>query len=167
MDEPNGGPVDLTIRQVLSRLPAFEDDLYLGMQATNLDIVDGQLRNLEEELLQVYIKEERTPVPEAVFVSALSQLWIFGLYEILRTWRQRLSDLLAFSETLSTLSKDVKSQELEKRRKEFENRSPYLNDTPRFRFEPYQRMGIIYESNQITLDNGVNLWYLSNQNLTQ
>ena len=140
MDQTNIGQVDLTIRQVLSQLPAFEDDIYLGMQATNLDVVDGQLRELEKELLQAYIQLERTPIPQAIFVSALSQLWIFGLYELLRTWRQRLSDLLTFSDALSDLSQSEKSIELENRRKKYENQSPYLDETHFFIFRPYQKV---------------------------
>jgi hypothetical protein len=82
-------------RDVFSQLPMFED-LYMGMQAMNLDIVDDVLEQEEATLLREYIELERTPVPQALFVSALSQLWVFGMYELLRTWRQRVNDVLKF-----------------------------------------------------------------------
>ena len=41
---------------------------------------------MESQLLALYIEKERTPGPEALVVSAFSRLWVFGLYELLRTW---------------------------------------------------------------------------------
>ncbi len=32
-----------------------------------------------------------------MFVSAIGQLWVFGIYELLRTWRQRANDLVDFA----------------------------------------------------------------------
>ena len=51
-----------------------------------------------------YIETERTPLQTAVFASALSQLWIFGLYELLRTWRQRAREVIRFAEELRALT---------------------------------------------------------------
>lgn len=140
MDVNDHDQGNLSIRQVLSQLPAFEDDVYLGMQATNLDVVDGYLRELEKELLQAYIESERTPTSQAIFVSALSQLWVLGLYELLRTWRQRISELLAFSNDLSILSVAERRKAFEQRRKEIKEQSPYLKDTDSFRARPYRRV---------------------------
>ncbi|TIH12448.1 hypothetical protein D0S45_17980 [Marinifilum sp. JC120] len=77
------------ITSQLQWLPLFNDDLYLGMQAMNIGIVDTTLTQEEIGLLQEYIKIERTPTEYALTVSAMSQLWIFGLYEVLRLWRER------------------------------------------------------------------------------
>lgn len=72
-------------------LPLF-DDLFLSMQGQNVMLVDFYIRDLEHDLLREYIDIERTPVPAALIVSALSQMWIFAVYELLRTWRQRVRD---------------------------------------------------------------------------
>src|SRR5882724_13462633 len=73
-------------------LPLFED-LFLHMQGQNVMLVDFYLLDLERDLLQEYINTESTPFPAILFVSALNQMWIFALYELLRTWRQRIRDL--------------------------------------------------------------------------
>lgn len=73
-------------------LPLF-DDLFLSMQGQNIMLVDFQLRDFERDLLRELIEIERTPFPATLFVSALSQMWIFAVYELLRTWRQRIKDL--------------------------------------------------------------------------
>ncbi len=73
-------------------LPLF-DDLFLSMQGQNVMLVDFYLRDLEQDLLRELIEIERTPLPATLVVSALSQMWIFAVYELLRTWRQRIRDL--------------------------------------------------------------------------
>ncbi len=73
------------------KLPLF-DDLFLSMQGQNIMLIDFYLRDLERDLLQKWFEIERTP-SETFFVSALSQMWIFAVYELLRTWRQRVKDL--------------------------------------------------------------------------
>lgn len=73
-------------------LPLFED-LFLNMQGQNVMLVDFYLQGLESDLLREYIEIERTPLPATLVVSALNQMWIFALYELLRTWRQRVRDL--------------------------------------------------------------------------
>lgn len=85
---------------MLRNLPLIRDDLFLGMQATNLHVVDQILEGMEHQLLAEYVEEERTPVQSAIMVSALSQLWIFGLYELLRSWRSRAESIIRFSESL-------------------------------------------------------------------
>jgi len=75
------------------------DQLYLHMQAMNIAVVDSFLLDLERDLLREYIDKERTPVDSAIFVSALSQMWIFAVYELLRTWRQRVRELIEIAKT--------------------------------------------------------------------
>ena len=72
------------------------DDLFLSMQAQNIALVDLMvLRDMEAELLQEYWKNDgRTPMPFAMLVGATSQMWIYYLYEFLRTWRQRAQELI-------------------------------------------------------------------------
>jgi len=96
--EVNMGTVDvpgeesISFAELLWKLPLF-DDLFLSMQGQNVMIVDLYLRDLERDLLRELIEIERTPFPAMLIVSALSQMWIFAVYELLRTWRQRVKDL--------------------------------------------------------------------------
>ena len=128
-----------TLTEVLGRLPLIEDDLYLRMQVTNLDAVDGYLRDLESELLAMYIEIERTPLPQAIFVSALSQLWVFGLYELLRTWRQRMGEVLKFDADLRALDESERGSFLETHKGSFVRPGPEGDLSP-FDFRPYERV---------------------------
>ena len=83
----------------LQSLPLF-DDLFLGMQAMNLGMVHEFLLEIERNLLRELLELERTP-PHTIFVSAVSQLWVFGVYELLRTWRQRADEVLIFAVRVS------------------------------------------------------------------
>ncbi len=84
----------------------------------NLSMVDEFLSDLERQLLDEYIEIERTPIPSTLFVSALSQMWIFGLYELIRTWRQRVNEIVAFTLELQSLgTSDRESRILEQKQK--------------------------------------------------
>jgi hypothetical protein len=84
------------------------DDVYLGMQARNIAIIDlAVLRKLETQALDEFFSEdERISADTSMTLSALSQMWIFALYEFLRTWRQRARTLLGFVEKLSALASE-------------------------------------------------------------
>jgi hypothetical protein len=99
------------IDEVLKSLPLL-DDLYIGMQAMNLTIVDSMIEEMEGDLLAEYMHLERTPIPSVMTVSALSQLWIFGVYELLRTWRQRVQDVLNFADKTATLAPEPREAQI-------------------------------------------------------
>lgn len=86
------------MRVALCKLGLLGDDPFLRMQSFNLGIVDGFLLELEEQVLQRLIDEERTPIDAAAFLSAQSQMWIFAAYELLRTWRQRTREMIKWYE---------------------------------------------------------------------
>jgi hypothetical protein len=69
------------------------DDLFLSMQGQNVMVVDLCLRQLEADLLREFAETDHTSYLPTVIVNALSQMWIFAVYELLRTWRQRIDDL--------------------------------------------------------------------------
>jgi hypothetical protein len=77
----------------LRSLHMLADDLFLGMQATNLALVDQFIMGLEDEVRTKLFAEDRTP-PETFFLSAQTQMWIFAAYELLRTWKERAADVL-------------------------------------------------------------------------
>jgi hypothetical protein len=89
-----GDIAESELRIALCSLSLLGDDLYLRMQAFNLSIVDQFLMGLEYDTLQKLNEQESTPMPEATFLSAISQMWIFAAYELLRTWRQRAREVL-------------------------------------------------------------------------
>jgi hypothetical protein len=80
------------LSQAVSSLTLM-DDPYLRMQAFNLSVVDQFVMGLEYDVLRRLNSEDRTP-PEAMFLNALSQMWIFSAYELLRTWRQWVKEVL-------------------------------------------------------------------------
>jgi hypothetical protein len=59
------------------------------MQAMNVGIVDSVITRYEYDLLQECFEIEKTPLKASLTVSALSQMWVYGLYEVLRMWRDR------------------------------------------------------------------------------
>lgn len=74
-------------------------DLYLGMQATNLGIVDAFLTDLEMSVARKRFDEGLDYLPLAALLSAQSQMWIFAAYELLRTWRQRVREAIELKES--------------------------------------------------------------------
>jgi len=68
--------------------------------------------DMEDDLLREYMQTESTPLERAIVVSALSQLWILGLYELLRTWRQRLIKIIKFAEELHSLDDFTKQSRI-------------------------------------------------------
>ena len=75
------------------------DDVWLGMQARNIAMVDlSIIRPMEADALAAYMKREKTPLEHLLPLSALSQMWSFSLYEFLRTWRQRAKELLELAD---------------------------------------------------------------------
>lgn len=70
------------------------DDMFLNMQAMNIAVVDRFITQIEYDLLRKYFGIVRTPTDSAVFVSAQSQMWIFAVYELLRTWWARVIKLM-------------------------------------------------------------------------
>lgn len=101
-------PVEISpseLRDGLCNLQLFGDDPNLRTQAFNLSIVDQFITNLEYDLLKRFHEQESTPIPEATFLSAQSQMWIFAAYELLRTWRQRAKDMIKWSENSGLVTK--------------------------------------------------------------
>jgi hypothetical protein len=101
------------ILQALASLPLF-DELYMRMQATNISLVDALIEPMEQDLLRELIEIERTPLPAAMMVSAVSQMWIFAVYELLRTWRQRARNLLQTAARMEKVNRANRPAELKK-----------------------------------------------------
>lgn len=93
-DQPRYQPASAidqsALRGALCKLHLIGDDPFLRMQAFNLAIVDQWLTGLEYQVLQKLVDEERTPLPEAAFLSAQSQMWIFAAIKAIRSKQSRL-----------------------------------------------------------------------------
>ncbi|HWT35559.1 MAG TPA: hypothetical protein VN289_04720 [Paraburkholderia sp.] len=81
----------------LSKLTFLADDVFLGSQAFNLNIVDQFLMPLEYRVLKELLETDVTP-PDTMFLLAQSQMWIFAAYELLRNWRQRAKEIIKWHE---------------------------------------------------------------------
>jgi hypothetical protein len=68
------------------------------MQGMNVGMIDAIITDLEYKLLAEYIEIERTPTQSCIIVSAMSQMWVFAVYELLRTWRGRIWKLRTLKE---------------------------------------------------------------------
>jgi hypothetical protein len=126
-DAPDDTQQEDSLSEVLRRLPLL-DELFLGMQAMNIDLVDDFLEEQEAQLLREYVEMERTPIPAALLVSALSQMWVFAVYELLRTWRQRVQEILKWAKTLQALDDDERQATVARKRLEIERRASEARD---------------------------------------
>lgn len=100
LDEPK-------LFRALNGLPLF-DNVFMSMQARNVALVDRHLQDLEAAMVREYMQTDQTPLPALMMVNALSQFWIFGVYELLRTWRQRVTELLAYAKDLRSIPRGPK-----------------------------------------------------------
>lgn len=85
------------IAQGLRSLHLLNGDPYLATQITGIAIVDHFIMELEYSVLQELFETDRTPAA-TIFLSAQSQMWIFAVYEILRTWKEFAKDIIKWAE---------------------------------------------------------------------
>lgn len=83
----------MAIYSALNSLMFFAKNLDFSSQAMNLAIVDEFTMDLEYGYLRSKFDETNTPY-QSVFLSAQSQMWIFSAYELMRTWREKISKYL-------------------------------------------------------------------------
>ena len=81
------------LNSALSGLVILGDDLYLRMQASNVSIVDKWLMSLEKKVRIARFVEDEKDYESELFLGALSQMWLFAMYELLRTWRERAGEI--------------------------------------------------------------------------
>jgi hypothetical protein len=129
----------MSLIEAVQSLPLMDDDPYLYMQVMNLGIVDDFLVDLERQLLREYMETERTPTPNALFASAISQMWIFAVYELLRTWRQRCRAVLQFAEHLRNLSESKREAYVAAKKAKLKNASPYPEDLKVTHWRTFER----------------------------
>jgi hypothetical protein len=136
-DDGCDGAPEIGLAEALGSLPLFTDP-YLNMQAINLGLVDQFLMEQEAQLLHEYFEQERTPLPATMFVSALCQLWIFGLYELLRTWRQRGREIVRWSREFHSLAAEDRAARLAKKQADIEKRAADPRSADVFHWPAYE-----------------------------
>jgi hypothetical protein len=97
----------------LRGLVILGDDPYLGMQSFNISAVDKWLMSLEKQVRIARFAQEEKDTETELFLSALIQMWLFAIYELLRTWRERAKDIRKWAENgglplkIAALEKDA------------------------------------------------------------
>ncbi len=81
--------IDYSILTMSWRKLVFFDDVFLNMQGMNIGLADSVVTQYEYQLLEEYFDGEKTPLETGLTVGAMSQMWVFALYELLRQWRER------------------------------------------------------------------------------
>ena len=135
---PSLNEVDfLKINKIFNKLVLF-DDVFLRMQGMNIALIDQFITEFEYQLLDEYTENSKPPINTAMFVSAQSQMWIFSIYELLRTWKERVNkykkwkDNGGIEQILKNLSKQNQNISLGYRKKHLEK----LKNEPEF----YEKM---------------------------
>lgn len=125
---------DFALYRWVAEIPLC-DDLFLSMQAQNIALVDLLvLRQMEHDLLEhYYANDDRMPLDRAMLVGAMSQMWIYYLYEFLRTWRQRAQELIDAAEELEKQNTPDKKTDVQARQKTaIEKRRKLVRIAPNF-----------------------------------
>jgi hypothetical protein len=115
-DKRNAGMAEDKVRQKDFDLHAWSatipmtDDMCLWLQAQNIARVEmSVLRRWESEVLD---EQEADPGsyqgPKYRELMALSQMWVFAVYEFLRTWRQRAGQLMQYEDNYNKLTTQPK-----------------------------------------------------------
>lgn len=112
----------------LMSLAGFAGNPFLAMQASHLGLVDNMLNALEQEAMRQQFDDER-PREKIALLAALSPMWIFAAYELLRTWRQRCEEVIKLAENSGIeLKASHLEQELGYRHYDRELRAQQLRD---------------------------------------
>jgi hypothetical protein len=118
------------------------DDLWLGMQAQNIAIVDRIVRHFEHAALEEFYRNDRFSIDDLYPLSAMSQVWVFALYEFLRTWLQRASKLIGYGERLAALKTDEqRAAYLKAIEEEAQEKAKHVKLAPVFYYEHVAQIG--------------------------
>lgn len=114
--------------EALASLQFLGSDPFLRMQTTNIAIIDQFIMQVEAEVLDDLLNE-RIYIASGTFLSAQTQMWIFALYELLRTWRQRVRHITSLS----------KSRGLLKQADALDKGAGYIHPNRHFRASQYRQ----------------------------
>jgi hypothetical protein len=72
---------------VLLSFPRVGDDIWLSMQARYVALVNAHIADIEPQIYDEYWASDHPVTPTTHLVSGLTQMWVFALYELIRTSR--------------------------------------------------------------------------------
>ncbi|WP_050400014.1 hypothetical protein [Bradyrhizobium embrapense] len=108
------------------------DDVWLGMQARNIAIVDlDVVRVIESNVLEEYFKEDQTPTG-MMLLSGMSQMWIFSVYEFLRTWRAKAKHIIKTADEYVTVKPSKQEKFLNNVIEVSKGRHKFVKSAPSF-----------------------------------
>jgi hypothetical protein len=81
----------------LMGVAGFGENPYLATQARQLCLVDNMLNDLEQDVLARRLDDD-PPRGAIATLAALSPMWIYSAYELMRTWRQRCEEVVKLAE---------------------------------------------------------------------
>ena len=81
----------------LCGMAGLAENPFLAMQAQQLCLVDNVLMGMEQAVLGEMMADAR-PSGQRALLAALSPMWIYAAYELLRTWRQRAIEVVRLAE---------------------------------------------------------------------
>lgn len=109
------------------------DDVWLGMQLRNIAIVDfGFIRPIEREAIARFVANDKIGMDVLIPLSAISQMWVFSLYEFLRTWRQRADLIIKVSDKYDALPDRDRAEYLAAEVAKAEGRESFVKRAPTF-----------------------------------
>lgn len=106
-------PANFNILSWVMTIPLC-DDLWLSMQAQHIAAVEvAIIRPLELQAARTIFAEE--PYAHIMMpLNGVSQMWLFSLYEFMRTWRQRADKILKLSDQYQKTKATKRGEFLEK-----------------------------------------------------
>jgi hypothetical protein len=111
------------------------------MQARNIAIVDQAIiRDIESRALEGFLKDEKVPMDFFMPLAAISQMWVFALYEFLRTWRQRANEFIELGERYHALKETEQKAFLDRALADAERRESLIKIAPKFYAEQVGRI---------------------------
>lgn len=116
------------------------DDVWLGMQAQHIAAVDiAIIRPLELHTARTLFNEEGI-ADLMMGLNGVSQMWLFALYEFLRTWRQRAKQVLQHADQYSRTKLAKQAYFLEKVIADAKGKEKHIYSGPSFYSEHISRI---------------------------
>jgi hypothetical protein len=131
---------DFHLMQWSMGIPLCED-VWLGMQLRNIAIVDlGVLRDIELQAMQSYFADDRVDGNILMLLSATSQMWVFSLYEFMRTWRSKAKHILKTAVEYQTVAPRKKKKFLQQILDNAEGKHKFVRIAPNFYHEQLSKI---------------------------
>jgi hypothetical protein len=117
------------------------EDVWLGMQLRNIAIVDlVVLRDIEQQAVQSYFEHDRVDGNTLMLLSATSQMWVFSLYEFMRTWRSKAKHILKAAAEYETVAPRKRAKFLQQILENSDGKHKFVRIAPNFYHEQLSKI---------------------------